>query len=149
MPVLTETPPADDVLTLLGLIELVRRGARIQVAEQYHLQPLLRAQLDLAAGGLLGTFTSAQCSVAHDYHGMSLLRRALGIGFESATITAREFSSPLIAGRDRAGDPVEEKTVTSRQVTAHLDFGDKARDLRFRRRPVPVVDPVTGTADQV
>lgn len=125
VPVLTETPPADDIPTLLGLIELVRRGARIQVAEQYHLQPLLRAQLQLAGGGLLGTITSAQCSVAHDYHGVSLLRRALGIGFESATISAREFFSPLVAGPDRAGDPVQERSMTSRQVTAHLDFGDR------------------------
>ncbi len=125
LPVLTETPPADDIATLSELVELVRRGARIQVAEQYHLQPLLRAQLAVASGGLLGTVTSAQCSVAHDYHGISLLRRALGIGFERATITAREFCSPLVAGPDRAGDPAEERTVTSRQVTAHLDFGDR------------------------
>ncbi len=125
MPVLTETPPADDIPTLRGLIELVRRGARIQVAEQYHLQPLLQAQLAVARGGLLGTITSAQCSVAHDYHGISLLRRALGLGVESATITAREFFSPLVAGPDRVGDPVEERSVTSRQVIAHLDFGDR------------------------
>jgi len=125
LPVLTETPPADDISTLTELVELVRGGACIQVAEQYHLQPLLRAQLAVAGSGLLGTITSAQCSVAHDYHGISVLRRALGIGLERATITAREFSSPLVAGPDRDGDPTDARTVTSRQVTAHLDFGDR------------------------
>lgn len=123
--VLTETPPADDVPTLLALIKLVQQGARIQVAEQYHLQPLLQVQLGVAGNGLLGRVSSARISVAHDYHGISLLRRALGITFDSPTVTAREFDSPLIAGPDRSGDPVDERTVVSRQVTAHLDFGDQ------------------------
>ncbi|WP_104178272.1 hypothetical protein [Cryobacterium sp. Y50] len=63
-------------------------GALIQVAEQYHLEPMLSSQIAVARSGILGTVREASVSVCHDYHGMSVLRRMLGIGFENATITA-------------------------------------------------------------
>ncbi|WP_445996747.1 Gfo/Idh/MocA family protein [Okibacterium fritillariae] len=125
MPVLTETPPAPDVAALEWLHELVLGGAIIQVAEQYHLSPLLRAQLGVAASGRLGTVSSALVAQCHDYHGVSVLRRALGIGFEDAVITASLFESPLVQGPDRDGDPREESHVTARQLSARLDFGDR------------------------
>jgi predicted dehydrogenase len=123
--VLTETPPADTVEELIELNELVAHGATIQVAEQYHLQPQLRTQISIARSGLLGEVSQAQVSAAHDYHGVSLIRRFLGIGFEDAMITAHEFTSPVIMGPGRTGDPVEEETVIASQVIARLDFGDR------------------------
>jgi predicted dehydrogenase len=126
LPVLTETPPGLDLDDLHRLHALAQQGARIQVAEQYHLQPLVRVQLELARSGPLGDIHYSHCSLAHDYHGVSVLRRALGIGFDDATIrAAREFRSPLTAGPDRTGDPAEERTVTASQVIAELDFGDR------------------------
>ena len=125
LPVLTETPPGADVDALVALHALERAGARIQVAEQYHLQPLLSAQLQLARSGALGRVSFAHASVAHDYHGISLLRRALGIGFEDAVIRGREFRSALVAGPDRNGDPVAERSVEAVQTIAEIDFGDR------------------------
>jgi predicted dehydrogenase len=124
-PVLTETPPGLDLDTLHRLHALAQGGARIQVAEQYHLQPLVRVQLELARSGPLGDVHYSHCSLAHDYHGVSVLRRVLGIGFDDATIRARQFRSPLTAGPDRTGDAAEERTVTASQVIAELDFGDR------------------------
>lgn len=63
IPALTETPPAPDLESLLAVFELVRRGARIQVAEQYHLQPLHAARLAIVRSGKLGTVTQVQQSV--------------------------------------------------------------------------------------
>jgi predicted dehydrogenase len=125
LPALTETPPAADLDGLLMLHELSKRGARIQVAEQYHLQPLHVARLNFVRSGKLGHVTQAQVSIAHDYHGISLLRRFLGLTFESPKITAHRFTSSLIAGPDRSGPPTHEHTVTSEQQIAYLDFGDK------------------------
>lgn len=125
MPALAETPPAPDLPGLIALDELIRRSARVQVAEQYHLQPLLAAHLAVAQSGKLGTVTQAQVAVAHGYHGISLIRKFLGITFEPVTITAHRFISPLIAGPDRNGPPAQEHTTSSKQVIAHLDFGDK------------------------
>jgi hypothetical protein len=124
-PVLTETPPGLDLETLADLYALVERGAVIQVAEQYHLSPLLRSQLGVAASGRLGTVSQAMVAQCHDYHGVSIIRRALSIGFEEASITARRFRSPLVAGPDREGDPREEIVVTADQLTARLDFGER------------------------
>ncbi len=126
VPALAETPPAPDLEGLISLQSLSKAGAKIQVAEQYQFQPLHAARLAIARSGMLGTITQAQLSVAHGYHGVSLIRKFLNIGFDSATITARSFISPLVAGPDRATQfPVQEEIQPSKQVIASLDFGDK------------------------
>ena len=125
LPVLTETPPGTDVDAMLPLHRLVADGAIIQVAEQYHLSPLLNAQLAIARSGRLGTISQVRVAQCHDYHGISILRRALGIGFEDAVITANEFSSPVVRGPGRDGDPETEEIVVADELTARLEFGDQ------------------------
>ena len=125
VPVLSETPPATTVEELRALHALVEGGARIQVAEQYHLQPLHAARIAFARSGRLGTVWQAQVSVCHGYHGISLLRRLLGIGFEPAQIAARAFRSAIVRGPDRDGPPRQESLTESEQVIAQLDFGDR------------------------
>ncbi|MCB9458498.1 MAG: Gfo/Idh/MocA family oxidoreductase [Anaerolineaceae bacterium] len=124
-PVLSETPPARSIAEMEALYKLVQNGAKIAVAEQYHLQPHHAARIDLANSGKLGTVTQAQVSVAHGYHGISLIRRLLGIGYEDATISALQFTSPIVAGLERHGLPDEETTRDSVQTIATLNFGDK------------------------
>lgn len=123
--VLAETPPAATLGDLAGLAERVRRGARIQVAEQFHLQPFHAAGLALARSGRLGEIGEAQVSVNHSYHSISLMRRYLGIGFENAEVIAREFSSPRVAGPGRQGLPEREIVADARQVIALFHFGEK------------------------
>lgn len=120
--VLTETPAAPDIAGLLELTRLSAAGARIQVAEQYHREPLLSAQLAVARTGMLGDVSEAQVAVAHDYHGVSVLRRMLGIGFENARITGREFTETLQEGPSRYGDPTGEQTVVGTRTTAWFEF---------------------------
>lgn len=131
MPVLQETPAASTVEELAALQELVAGGACVQVAEQYHLEPLVSAQLGVAASGLLGQVTDAQVSVAHDYHGVSVLRRALGVTFEDATITARRDERLIAASPSRAGDPAGLELVATVHATAWLDFGDRLGVYEF------------------
>lgn len=123
--VLTETPPARDLAGLIALNDLSRRGAKIQVAEQYHLQPAHAARLNFVRAGKLGMVTQAQVSIAHGYHGVSLIRRFLGVTFEPVKITAHRFLSPIIAGPDRSGPATQERMAQSEQKIAYLDFGDK------------------------
>lgn len=125
MPVLSETPPALGVCEAEELYRRVADRGIVQVAEQYHRSPLLASQLAIAASGRLGSISQATVAQCHDYHGVSVLRRALGIRGEEATISASVFESPLVTGPDRHGDPIEERTVTARQVTARFDFGDR------------------------
>jgi len=125
LPVLCETPPAPTLEGLLEVWQLVKQGAPIQVAEQYPLQPLNAARIAVARSGLIGTVSQAQLALTHDYHAIGLLRQILGVGFEPARITAREFSAPVMRGPGRAGPPAEAVIDTEHQVFAYLDFADK------------------------
>lgn len=125
IPVLAETPPAPDLEGLIKLNKLKEIGAKIQVAEQYHLQPLHAARISIAASGKLGEISQAYVSFSHGYHGMSLMRKLLGIGFENAKINGYEFISPIIAGPGRGGLPLEENLIDIQQEFALIDFGEK------------------------
>jgi len=125
VPVLSETPPAPDVSGMIALYELTGRGLRVQMAEQYPFQPLHAARIARAHSGRLGRVTQAQVSAAHGYHGMVLIRRLLGIGFENATITAQRFKSPIVDGPGRGGPPAAEKMVDAAQDMAWIEFGDR------------------------
>ncbi|MDR1281896.1 MAG: hypothetical protein LBK99_13895, partial [Opitutaceae bacterium] len=124
IPVLCETPPAPDLEGLLRLHTLTETNARVQVAEQYALQPLHAAWLTIVKTGRIGVPTQAQVSVAHGYHGVHLMRRLLGIGFEQVTINARSFKSPLVQGPGRDGPPAKEIVETDDQLLARFDFSN-------------------------
>lgn len=76
-PVLCETPAANSVEDLQALWELVQKGAKIQIAEQYHRYPIMAAGLKAVADGRLHDPYAVTLSMAHDYHGISLIRRML------------------------------------------------------------------------
>lgn len=123
--VLCETPPAEKLEDLIALYRQVGGKGRIQVAEQYAFQPNHAGRLAIVRSGKLGQVTQAQVSAAHDYHGISLMRRYLGIGFDNASIRATSFTSPIIEGPGRSGPPAENRIVLSEQVMASFDFGGK------------------------
>jgi hypothetical protein len=126
IPVLTETPPAASLTGLWDLHEkLTRKGARIQVAEQYQYQPMHAARLSIIEAGRLGRITEATVSISQLYHGVSLIRKMLGVGFKEAKIRAMRFSSPHVEGPDRSGPPTAEKMVTSPRDIAWIDYGEE------------------------
>lgn len=123
--VLLETPAAADVAGMIDIWRMVEQGLRIHVAEQYIYEPLHAARLALITEGWIGTPSFARVATAHGYHGVSLMRRFLKLGFEDASIRARIFTSPAIQGGSRAGPPIEEKLVTGTQTIGDFDFGDR------------------------
>jgi predicted dehydrogenase len=125
LPVLSETPIGRDPKELYRVVDLERAGARIQVAEQYIFQPLHAARLALIETGRLGTVYEADVSIAHGYHGISLLRRFLQTGLRLPKIVARRFTSRIVAGPHRARVPTEHKIVDSVRTIAQLDYGDR------------------------
>ncbi|MEM3845217.1 MAG: Gfo/Idh/MocA family oxidoreductase [Candidatus Parvarchaeota archaeon] len=124
IPILSETPPSSEIAQLDELNGLVRKGAKIQVAEQYHLQPINAARLKTIESGKLGEISQAYISSCHGYHAISLMRKFLGIKYENAKISSYKFITLLIDGPHRYGI-LEERTVNSEQVIAIIDFGDK------------------------
>lgn len=128
IPALCETPPALSVEALGELYELVRSGARIQVAEQYNRVPLHAARLNIARSGVIGDVSHAQVSVAHDYHGLSLMRHLLGVKFENALVTATRLKGALMDGPTRYNTyrPEGERLVDTTQCLAVFDYGAKS-----------------------
>ncbi len=122
VPVLTETPAAGTVEELAALHHLVGGGACVHVAEQYHLEPLLAAQLAVAASGRLGRVTDAHVNVAHDYHGLSVLRRVLGVGFDEVAVTARRDRRRVQPSPSRREDPGTTELVDTVHALAWLDY---------------------------
>ncbi len=130
-PVLSETPPAVTVEEMHQMWSLAEQGARIQVAEQYWLQPHHAARLAFAHSGLIGRVSQAQVSAAHGYHGISLMRRYLGVGGELPAISARRFTSPIVEGPGRQGPPSHEKVIEAGQTFTFFDFGDRLGVIDF------------------
>jgi hypothetical protein len=125
IPVLSETPIGRDLKELHRVFDLERAGARIQVAEQYIFQPLHAARLALIESGRLGTIHEVDVSIAHGYHGVSLLRHFLQTGLRLPKITARRFTSRIVAGPHRNRLPAERKIVESVRTIAQLDYRDR------------------------
>lgn len=126
IPALAETPPAPSIEGLLTLHEkLTCKGAKVQVAEQYHLHPIQEARLSIIHSGRLGNVTQVTVSISHFYHGVSLMRKMLGIGFEDATIRGMRFEAPIVAGPDRSGPPKEEKIIMTERDLVWLEFDRK------------------------
>ncbi len=131
IPVLSETPPAPDLKGMLELNAKVKKDARIQVGEQYWVQPYFQACASLIKQGLLGKPTHTQISAAHGYHGISLIRRVLGIGFEAPKISGKHFTAPIVAGSGRQGPPEREQIKDSGQDIVFFDWGDRLGILDF------------------
>lgn len=123
--VLCETPAALDLPSMLEIWRMVEQGFRLHVAEQYLFQPLHAARLKLIADGALGRVDFARVSTAHGYHGTSLMRKFLGIGFEDATIRGKTWKSRALQGPSRAGWPERERFAETVQTLGEFDFGDR------------------------
>ncbi len=123
VPVLTETPPAEDLAGLRHLWSALPADARVQVAEQYALQPYHMAAAAIARSGRLGQITHVQASVAHDYHGFALIRHFLGVGRTPLKLNASHMTAPIVAGPGRDGPPTTEILRASTQWVGLLDFG--------------------------
>ena len=128
--VLTETPPAPTEELLLDYYGRLR-GQRVQVAEQYRLQAHHAARLALAASGRLGPITWARLSAAHGYHGVSLIRAFLGLGFDPVTVTGWAIPDPTVASRGRDDWHDELIEYTSGRTFARLDFGERTGLYEF------------------
>jgi len=133
VPVLVETPPSTDLAGLIALYDSLPNKAQIQIAEQYLYQPLHAARINLVRSGKLGNISQVQMSVAHEYHGISLIRQLLNVGFEEVTIRGEQIKSLIVRGPSRDGEPETGELVETSQQLATLRFGDKLAMYDFTR----------------
>lgn len=142
IPILVETPPAmnyDDLLSLWD--NFVRLNAKIQVAEQYFLHPLYQAKLKVLSEGILGEVNNLSISWAHDYHGVSLIRKLLNVGFETAQIYGKNYQFSVAVTDSRAGIRTDGDIVPANRTRYTLEFEsgkvafyDFASDIQYRSK---------------
>lgn len=120
-PVLLETPAGttlDELISLWNLKE--KHGARIQVAEQYHRYPIIAAGIEAVHQGKLGDPYSVFLSLAHNYHGASLIRRMLQIEPQPMRLHGERFITPVTCTDSRSG-PVTDGSTTD-QIRSHVNI---------------------------
>lgn len=104
IPVLCETPPGKNVAELNELWTLSQKyNGRVQIVEQYFLQPYYASILDIIKQGYLGTTSSVMLSALHGYHAVSIFRKFLGIKYENCIIQGKKFWSEVTATNGRNG----------------------------------------------
>jgi hypothetical protein len=121
VPVLSERHPGKTLEDLTGLAARVKQGAKIQVTNQYFLQPHHAARIAFVHSGKLGRVSQAQISAER---GVGLLRKYLRLTFENPTITATSFTSPLVKFNNYIDHEAGTTLVDSNQIIAWLDYGD-------------------------
>lgn len=142
IPMLVETPPAMNYDDLISLWESAQKcNAKIQVAEQYFLHPLYQAKLKVLAQGILGEVNNLSISWAHDYHGVSLIRKLLKVGFETAQICGKNYQFPVTVTDSRYGIRTDGNVVFANRTryTFEFDSGkvafyDFASDIQYRSK---------------
>lgn len=121
--VLSETPPAPDIDGLRSLWSRVGGSGLVQVAEQYLLLPDHAARSAIVGQGVIGQPTSVQVSSTHLYHGVSMIRGFLGVGFQDAIVRASTFTAPLsdpLSATGWSDDPLPTDRTTT---IATIEFG--------------------------
>lgn len=125
-PVLCETPAA---LNLRDLSAIVQRSAEdampLLVAEQYQYYDTYQKLLELIQSGIIGQTVSASISLAHDYHGVSLLRQILMEPYSAPyRILVQKHELPVTKTGDRYQIYTEGELIRRTRTIAQIAFQD-------------------------
>lgn len=124
--VLCETPAACTLAELKELWVLTLSGAKIQIAEQYHRYPSMAAGLEVIQRGWLNEPYAVRLSMAHDYHGVSLLRRMLQpvdpSGLHLEWIRGQQFIFSVTETDSRYGDITDGRVKESVRNVISMGF---------------------------
>jgi predicted dehydrogenase len=160
IPVLCETPPGETIESLEELWEQAKEyDAKIQIAEQYFLQPLYASWLKVIQDGKLGELSNINISSLHGYHGTSMIRKYLNVGFENCVMYGKRFSFDVTETYGREGMLFDGEvfSCTRDRLTlefdngkvAFFDFSDPAQYHSFIRTRQLTVQGVRGEIDDL
>lgn len=123
--VLSETPAALELPILERMWRMHKAGRRIVVNEQYRRYPIYSSIIRIAQSGILGGNDSLNASLAHEYHGMSLIRALLGIDCnEQFSVEAKTYSFPVTETLTRHEEFKDGKTAMKNRVVATFRFAN-------------------------
>ncbi len=123
--VLCETPAALDTDTLNELWQVHNSGGRLMVAEQYIYDPVYQTQLKLLGRGLIGEPSFLHLSLAHEYHGASLMRAYLGVNAGTAfTVSAKTYVFPTVETLSRYERFTDGRVAEKKRTVGAFEFAD-------------------------
>lgn len=160
IPVLCETPPAEDLGTLEDIYRSCKKyNGRIQIAEQYFAQPFYAAWYQAVLSKKLGEIQNINISSLHGYHAASIIRRFLGTGFENFCVYGKRFFFDVTQTYGREGMefsgksfqcPRDRLTIEfEKGKIAYYDFSDPAQYHSFIRTRQFTLQGVRGEIDDM
>lgn len=160
VPVLAETPPGETQEALLELWEAYQKyQPKVQVAEQYFLQPLYASWHKAIELGTIGEVENINISALHGYHGISMIRWMLGVKGARCTMYGKRYQFPVTEtyGRDGMVFDGEIFTCPRDRLTiefengkvAFFDFSDPAQYHSFIRTRQLSIQGVRGEIDDL
>ncbi len=121
--VLSETPAALDVEALKRLYDYYKAGKKQVVAEQYREYPSNRALIRLVKSGIIGDVSCMNISLAHEYHGFSLMRGYLGTApGENYTVTGKIYEFPTTQTLTRYEKFTDGRIAYKKRCVATFEF---------------------------
>lgn len=121
--ILCETPPGKNQKELNELWEeKLRFDGRVQIVEQYPLQPYYAAVEEIINRGTVGNVTQVMLSALHGYHAVSIFRRFLNVGFENCVISGKTFPYNIVYTNGREGFDYSGKLIQSDREWASFRF---------------------------
>lgn len=125
--VLSETPAALDMDSLKKLYRYHMSDDKTDkkqvVAEQYREYPYNKARINLVNSGVLGDISCLNISIAHEYHGFSLIRAYLGIKpDENYTVSGKIYEFPTTQTLTRYDKFTDGRTAPKKRCVAAFEF---------------------------
>ncbi len=123
--VLCETPASLELPVLNQLWHLHQSGKRLVVAEQYTSYPTYKAMLDILNKGFIGEPDCMNISLAHEYHGASLMRAFLKESVSTSfTINAKCYEFNTAETLSRYECFKDGRCSLKKRVVATFEFAD-------------------------
>jgi len=160
IPVLTETPPGETQEALLDLWEKYEKfQPKVQVAEQYFMQPLYAAWQKAIDDGKIGEVQNINISALHGYHGVSMIRKYLGTEFQNCTMYGKRYCFDVTETLGRSGMRFDGEVASCSRdrltmefengKVAFFDFSDPAQYHSFIRTRQLTVQGTRGEIDDM
>ncbi len=123
--VLAETPASRKLSELEDLWRLHTSGKKLVIAEQYTRYPTYEKMLSYVNDGTIGRPDALNLSLAHEYHGDSLMRAFLQEPItEPFTVSAKEYEFLTVETLTRYETFTDGRTAMKKRTTATFTFAD-------------------------
>lgn len=123
--VLCETPASLELNTLRKLWNLHMMGKKLVVAEQYTRYPTYEAMLKVLETGIIGEPDCLNISLAHEYHGASLIRAFLRQGVDlQFAVRAKTYEFPTVETLSRYERFTDGHVADKKRTVATFEFSD-------------------------